>query len=231
MSLSIPNLDNIRYIDFHTHIHKDDDRVINLFSLELEDLELLKDQKFFSIGLHPWGLPEDLNQLDKDIANLEKALTNTQVCAIGECGLDRLRGPDMEIQKSYFTEISKLATETGLPLIVHCVRCFPEIISIKNKFARDSVWIIHGFNAKLTVFEQLLNHGCFISLGQAALKRNDLIDYLKVNMAALATICLETDDSAVTIEEIYHTVAELLDISVEALSSQMKKNFIAIFKG
>ena len=58
------------------------------------------------------------------------------------------------------------ADRRGKPLVIHCVRCFPELIRLKTNAGADSVqWVLHGFRgAKRKAFE-LLDAGFALSFG------------------------------------------------------------------
>ena len=57
----------------------------------------------YSVGLHPWQTDTPLlaRQL---LDRLPAWLAHPQVVAVGECGLDALRGADLKVQTEYLTE-------------------------------------------------------------------------------------------------------------------------------
>ena len=81
--------------------------------------------------MHPWHLDKDSasENLDliKTIASIDKVL------AIGEIGLDRAVSTPLNIQEQFFTKQIAIAESVNKPIIIHCVRCFAELISIKKK--------------------------------------------------------------------------------------------------
>jgi len=105
------------------------------------------------------------------------------------------------------------------------VRAFSELI-VLNKNTKSSIpWIIHGFNKKSEVFQQLLKHDFYFSFGAAILSdRSPVIN-------AIATIpdgkfLLETDDRIdITIEQIYDRAAALRQISIETLQTQLVETY------
>jgi len=232
MKLSVHELSEIEYIDFHTHSKNPPPCALSLISIELGDLKNLAldniDNKVFSIGLHPWRLPANTDNLEKDLNSLRKTLGIHKVIAIGEVGLDRLWGPDQMVQKTYFTEVLKLAKELNKPVVVHCVRYYPELIAIKKQWAPDLKMLVHGYNGKVEILKQLLKHEFYVSLGPLSLKRDDIYEFLLKKPKYLNRICLETDDSGINIKEIYERAAKVLKMDIKELEQLMKNNFISL---
>ena len=122
MKLSTREFLKTEFIDFHTHEKDFPAETLSMLSIELSDLASLAldnlDNKFFSIGLHPWRLPQNTDNLLKDFTKLEKELKLPKVIAVGETGLDTLWGPDLKVQEAYFSESIKLARKFNIPMII-----------------------------------------------------------------------------------------------------------------
>ncbi|KKS44850.1 MAG: Hydrolase, TatD family [Candidatus Azambacteria bacterium GW2011_GWA2_42_9] len=72
-----------------------------------------------SVGLHP----NDTLKENFDISKYRELAKTENVVAIGECGLDYFRTPDIEAklkQKEVFIKQIELAQELNKPLILHC---------------------------------------------------------------------------------------------------------------
>ena len=63
---------------------------------------------------------------------LEEAISNEKVIMIGECGLDKVWGPTLDIQEASFRRHIELSEKHQKPLIIHCVKAYNEIIAIKS---------------------------------------------------------------------------------------------------
>lgn len=114
-------------LDIHTHRHPDkwDGQSIISLSIGDEDFRsspLLKEGSTIplSIGLHPWHVDEE--RTAQACPDLLPWLSLPQVVAVGEAGIDRLRGGQMELQLEAFEMQARLAAEMKKPLIVHCVK-------------------------------------------------------------------------------------------------------------
>ena len=89
-----------------------------------------------------------------------------QVVAIGECGLDRLRGAALEEQQRWFVRQAELAESSGRPLIVHCVKAFDVLIQLHRCLSPRAQWVVHGFRGKPQLAQMLLRAGMHLSFGK-----------------------------------------------------------------
>lgn len=234
MKLSTHKFAGIKFIDFHTHRQAVSPDALSIVSIELADLQNLAleniDNSLFSVGLHPWRLPDNTDRIKDDLKKLAKALQISEVIALGEVGLDRLWGPDMEVQKAYLAGCLKLAEELTKPVIIHCVRSYPEFISLKKLIAPKLNTLVHGYNNNVQILEELLKHGSYVSFGSVALERDDICSYIRRKPEVLNRICLETDDSETGIGSVYNCAAQVFEMDIEKLSRLMKNNFISFFQ-
>ena len=176
---------------------------------------------YYSVSLHPWMLlPEKLDQAVDFISHnhLDK-----NFIAIGECGLDKLCETSFDLQTVAFRQMIKLSEQYEKPLIIHCVKAFDELISLKKEYLPKQPWIIHGFRGNPTQAKQLIQQGFCLSFGP---KYN--IETIK--NVPLWAVFTETDDSDCPIDEVYRLVASELNISVEELAENIRNNAIKYLK-
>ena len=107
----------------------------------------------FSAGIHPWYIPahpeETLKELDR--------LAASPFCkAIGEAGLDKFVSTSLSLQRELFVRQAELAAAHRLPVIVHCVKAWDELLSARKDIPAAAVCIIHGFRGKPQLAESLL---------------------------------------------------------------------------
>lgn len=88
------------------------------------------------------------------------------VAAIGETGLDKLQGADIDTQIKVLTKHVELSEELRLPLILHVVKAYNDIITLRGLVKPSQRWIVHGFRGKPELARQLLDHGFDLSLGE-----------------------------------------------------------------
>jgi TatD DNase family protein len=178
-------------------------------------------KSYFSIGIHPWDADLEFSKIE-----FENFISHQNCAAIGECGLDKLNGVDLEFQKTIFKYQLDLALYHQKPVIIHCVKAFDEIIEICEPFQNKIPLIIHGFNKSQQFAKQLINKGFYISLGDTIFKKSDF----NFNAICLANIFLETDkDDKLTISEIYKSCALRFNISENDLKEKIYSNFTNLF--
>lgn len=206
------------FFDFHHHKKNIKYGIYNL------DIESIPPNSLYSIGIHPKDI--QIENTDNQFKWL-KSIINKNCFAIGECGLDGLVSVDIKIQEEVFLRQIQLANELKKPLIIHCVRKFYEVISFRKK--SEQAMIIHGFNKKQSVADDLLKNNFYLSFGKAVLYHLSLQNTLKT--VPLDKLFLETDNDDFNIEELYQKVSEIKEISIERLQQQIVENLETIKNG
>lgn len=173
----------------------------------------------FSVGIHPWqaGL--------MTLSDLFSALHHENCRAIGEVGLDRLKGPSMEIQYSILVAQLSLASKFQKPVIFHLVRAWNEFYGL-IKSQQQTPWVIHGYNSPKE-FPRLLKTEVMFSLGPASLKNPHMLSVLR--QIPLNRVLFETDDTAVDINQVYLDFSRATSTPLEVVYAQIEQNFLAIF--
>ncbi len=199
------------FFDFHHHKSNNSYGIYNL------DLGENFSEGNFSVGIHPKDIDENWQE---SLEKVKEISLQKNCLAIGECGLDALIGIDENLQKKVFEVQILWANEINKPVIIHCVKRFQELIPFQ-KLAKVPL-IIHGFNKKKSVAEEMLKHGFYLSFGKSVLHNLSLQTIVKD--FPLEKMFLETDDADFDIAELYQKVAELKKISLEKLQKQISKN-------
>ena len=173
------------------------------------------DGRSISIGIHPWHINNDWQNIFADIATHAKT---DNVVAIGECGFDILKSPaTAELQEDIFRAHAQLAETLCKPLIIHCVKAFDRLLALYKDMKPQQAWIIHGFRGKPQQAEQLAKAGLYISLGEK-------FNHESAKAIPAERLFIETDESACSIAEIYRAVAQAKGITAEALAQQTMQN-------
>ncbi|WP_223609130.1 TatD family hydrolase [Chryseobacterium sp. OSA05B] len=206
------------FFDFHHH------KKNTLYGIYNIDLGTVPPESPYSIGIHPKDIAVD--SIEEQFSWLESNISENCL-AIGECGLDSIVQIPQKIQEQIFLRQILISNEIKKPLIIHCVRKFYEVISFKKK-ATQAV-IIHGFNKKERIAEDLLKNNFYLSFGKAVLYHLSLQEIVKIT--PLHKIFLETDNECFNIEELYSKVSELKGISLEKLNEQILENLDTIKNG
>ena len=150
--------------------------------------------------------------------------------AVGEAGFDRNSETGIAAQTELFEEEVRISETYKLPLIIHCVKAFPELLAVYKKMRPRQAWIIHGYNNNRQILDELLKHGLYISAGKKVFVETSNIRQL-LPFIPLEQLFIETDDSDYTIEEVYAKVADLLRIPLDMLIRCMYRNWLSVFSG
>ena len=189
------------YIDFHTHKAPSEKDIIAI----VDGRE--------TWGIHPWKADEEFV-----VPDLSGKL------AIGECGLDGLRGPSLEKQEEVFVQQIRLSEEVEKPLIIHCVKALDRLLQLHKEMKPNQFWVLHGFRGKPQQLRSLLDAGFFVSFG---FQHNEE----SLRICPIDRLLLETDaDEERSIEELYYNVANLRGIHLANLLQAMSKNYLSLFK-
>ena len=201
----------MNFFDFHHHKFEKECGIFNFkFNDELPE-------SIFSAGIHPHSISigvEDEFLWLKEISKLSNCV------AIGECGLDGLVDVEEKLQEVVFERQIYLANEIKKPLIIHCVRRFSRLIHFR-KLSKVPM-IVHGFNKRKTIGDDLLKDDFYLSFGKSVLYNVNLQEFLKE--FPLDRLFLETDSADFQIVELYQKVASLKNIEPEDLLKIVKQN-------
>jgi TatD DNase family protein len=206
------------FINIHTHQPSFED--IEIQSLHVGEIPTAQ---LFSCSYHPWFIADE----QCDIEKLKKQVAQSNCVAIGEIGLDKLKGPNLAIQTNYLEQQLALAQELNKPVIIHNVKSTSEILSVLTKFKNVQA-IFHGFNLKIHLAENIHNAGHSISFGKHLLVNNSNAQ-LALKTCPASKFFLETDDAKLAISDVYKHAAQLRDISLEDLQQQITTNFNVTF--
>jgi TatD DNase family protein len=221
------------FLDIHTHNAAFDANIKKLFNLDITMADLAKEFEFFfeehasvSLGIHPWSVSEE--HWNEQLEILEYLAQDDRVKAIGEIGLDKLKGPDMKLQEKVFLKQIRIAEIVRKPILVHCVKSFNELFAIKKVVRPKIPMIIHGFNRKAELADELGKKGFYVSFGKAILESENVCEALK--KVSLEQMFFETDiATCLNISDIYIKAAEVLKIDIKELEDRIYQNYLELY--
>ncbi len=112
-----------------------------------------------ALGVHPWFAHSELSEL-------EQRCRDEGVEAIGEIGLDALRG-DLEEQLPVLRHQLELAARLDLPVILHCVRAHHLLQPELARFGLRGV--LHAYSGGPAMVPRYLELGMHFSVGRQLL--------------------------------------------------------------
>lgn len=213
----------MKYYNLHTHLDPSNANIVAIVNVYPKDYPTKS--AYFSVGIHPWYIDEE--NLESELAIIEKAIQEKECLAVGECGIDKKIKTGIELQTRVFERQLLLAQKYQIPVILHCVAAFDELIKIKNDLNITVPLIIHGFAKSPEMAQQLESHGIILSFGKYLLHNPDLGDSLTA--ISDESFLLETDNSQETIQDVYDRAAKAKNIPLSVLHSIIERNFARIF--
>ena len=115
-----------------------------------------------ALGLHPMFIDQ---HNARDLDKLREYLSNNQVCAVGEIGLDFYdKKADKNLQLYYFENQLMIANEFNLPVILHVRKAHDHVISLLKKH-QIKAGIAHAFNGSMDQARQYLDLGFKLGFG------------------------------------------------------------------
>lgn len=206
------------FIDIHTHSTAGE---LSLYSYTIgRDAAAPTEGMPFSAGIHPWSAA------DIDVAHGLEYLLTAPLAAIGEIGLDYSSTVDRQKQRQVFEAQLEIAERRGLPVIIHCVRAYNDILPMLDKYKLCAV-IFHSYAGSPEQTAAIYDAGYYFSFGERSLKSVKTMTSLR--RIPHDRIFAETDESKVAISNIYAALAEQLNITVEELKIQIEQNYKHIF--
>lgn len=178
----------------------------------------------YTVGAHPWNLDED--NIESLLFRVKDMSSSPNLFGIGETGFDKVKGPELALQERAFEWHAMLAEELKKPLVIHCVRAWPEIVEAKKRLKPSMPWIIHGFKGKKELALQLTDKGFWLSAWVEWAIRPVSKETLRA--MPVERLFLETDGFDIGIEPVYRVVAGYIGIELEQLKRQIFDNFMEL---
>ncbi len=182
---------------------------------------------YYSVGFHPYsiGKVDEKETLEK----VRFAIQHPRVLAVGECGLDKAIGTNMKDQLRIFEQQVDMAGAANLPVVLHVVRAFNEMLEFMKAHRPAVPMIIHGYQGSAQMAGALVKAGFLLSFGESIGREHPkTIEVLR--QVPLESLFLETDEGEQDIRELYHMLAKIKDISVDQLREQIFENAMTCLK-
>jgi len=165
-----------------------------------------------ALGLHPMFVDE---HEDKDLHDLEMALSVGPIAAIGEIGLDFYKsGSNRSLQTHFVSAQVSIAKSAELPVVLHVRKAHDEMLKVLSLQDFKFGGIVHAFNGSEYQAERYCDMGFKLGFGGAmTFPRAAKLHRLATNLP-LESIVLETDAPdmpPVTCRQSHNTPLHLFD--------------------
>lgn len=204
----------IRCLDIHTHHHAPQPYAV--ISSDMGTYNPAESQ-FYSIGVHPWKTGKDISP--DEWKEFDRIAESDAIVAIGECGIDKLKGGPLYRQMIVFKHQVELSEKIGKPLIIHDVKSHDIIVGLKRDLKPVQNWVVHGFRGKPSLAKMMTDAGIFLSFGE------------KFNADSLLSmpegmILAETDESSLSIQEIISYLSKAAGYDLTEVIAVNTMNFL-----
>ena len=201
-------------LDIHTHHPAP--QPFGVVSCSSEGFNPLEGQ-LYSIGIHPWKT--ETLPTKEEWSEFERIAQLPCVVAIGECGIDKLKGGALFKQLIVMQRQIEISEKLGKPLIIHDVKAHDVIVGLKRDLKPVQKWLVHGFRAKPTVAKMLTDAGIFLSFGEKFNRESLMVTPEKMLLA-------ETDESPLSIKDIILNLSSNIGRDVTGLIAANTQYFL-----
>ena len=200
------------------------------------------DNIYATVGIHPHGADKaDLEALKE----LREMAQSDKVVAIGETGLDfHYDNSPREKQKQAFRAQLRLASNMGLPVVIHAREADEDTVKIlKEEGIEKTGGIMHCFASDKKMARKALDLGLYLAFGGLITFSN--LDNLRsiVKDVPLDRLLVETDAPYLTpdpyrgkrneplyVKHVAEKIAEIKNISLQEVAETTTKNAEKIYK-
>lgn len=172
----------------------------------------------FSIGIHPWFISADPAS---QLLRLRSIVESYSPVAVGECGLDALRGPSIGVQESVLLKQLDLAVENDLPVVFHVVKKYDILLNLVKRYYGSLRSIVHGFRGSPELASQLRHAGVEISFGRA-------FNIDSVAATPLDRLFVETDGKC-QVADVLEAISRAKDVGIDELKERVILNTSIFF--
>lgn len=204
------------YQEPENHIRIRPIRYLNENPTELVD-------NYFFIGIHPWDTEHLLNY-----NGMELYFSHRNFLGLGEIGIDKFKGANLELQYEVFLKQLQLANQYHIQaVLIHCVRSYNLIFKGLNESGFKGNIILHDYNGNEYQTEKLLKRNSFFSYGKS-LYRCENRGFKSLDLIDVDRIFLESTKDH-SIEDSYVTLAKLKGLTLNELTLKIQDNFKKLF--
>ena len=180
-----------------------------------------------TLGVHPWDLTSPFERLSFDKNWNELIKKKNGIYAMGECGLDRvhLGIANIEDQKYVLIKHFEEALKRKIPLILHSVRTYSDVLAILKKINFPYPVLLHAFGGNEYEMRELLKYPVYFSYGARLFNTSKMLKVTPIDR-----LLLETGDQLdYSIADIYQKTSESLGIEMDELEKKLQNNFLTFF--
>lgn len=183
------------------------------------------DFTYATAGVSPNDIPQNEQELWKDIAEIEKIAQNKKVVAIGEIGLDFYWNKDnKDAQIQAFKKQIEIANKLDLPIVIHTREAVMDTLQVLKENNVTNKGAFHCCPLNRELVKEALKLDFYISFsGVITFKNAKNADEI-INMVPLEKILIETDSPYLAPEPLRGTRNTPINVKLVAAKIAQVKN-------
>ena len=199
---------------------------------------------YATAGISPNDIPQNEDELWKNIEEIKKLAKNKKVVAIGEIGLDYYWNKENKnIQLEIFKKQIDIANDYDLPIVIHTREAVMDTLQVLKDNPVKNKGVFHCCPLNRELIKEALKLGFYISFsGVVTFKNAKKADEI-INMVPMERILIETDspylspepvrgtrNTPINVKYVAEKVATCKKIPIENVAKETYKNTCKLFK-
>ena len=183
------------------------------------------DSTYATVGISPNDIPQNEEEMWKNIEEIKDLAQNKKVVAIGEIGLDYYWNKEnRKMQLDAFKKQIEIANELNLPIVIHTREAVMDTISVLKENPVKNKGVFHCCPLNRELVKEALKLGFYISFsGVVTFKNAKNADEI-INMVPLDKILIETDSPYLSPEPLRGTRNTPINVKLVAAKVARTKN-------
>lgn len=201
------------------------------------------DFTYATAGISPNDIPQNEDELWKEIDEIEDLAKNKKVVAIGEIGLDFYWNKEnRELQLKAFKKQIEIANKLNLPIVIHTREAVMDTLQVLKENNVINKGVFHCCPLNRELVKEALKLDFYISFSGVVTFKNAKNAEEIINMVPLDRILIETDspylapepvrgtrNTPINVKFIAGKIAQTRKISIEEVAKQTYENACRLF--
>lgn len=189
------------------------------------EIAKISDSTYATVGISPNDIPQNEEEMWKNIEEIKDLALNKKVVAIGEIGLDYYWNKEnRKMQLDAFKKQIEIANELNLPIVIHTREAVMDTISVLKENPVNNKGVFHCCPLNRELVKEALKLGFYISFsGVVTFKNAKNADEI-INMVPLDKILIETDSPYLSPEPLRGTRNTPINVKLVAAKVARTKN-------
>lgn len=161
---------------------------------------------YATCGISPNDIPQNVEELWKDVDQIKQLASQKNVVAIGEIGLDYYWNKEnSDIQKELFKKQIEIANDLDLPIVIHTRDAVMDTLAILKENPVKKKGVFHCCPLNIELVKEGLKLGFYISFSGVVTFKNSKNAEEIIKMVPIKNILIETDSPYLSPEPVRGT--------------------------